>query len=108
MRFKAQAAIRDVRDRVLGEATSPGAEGVHAVTIAEQPHRVTVRASDAPLGQVQAFAGLPYVPLPRGLRPEAHPTNRFIAGTILCCQSFETRFLINSLNKSSTICSACS
>jgi len=83
MRFKAQVAIRDVNDRVLDEAISPGAEGIHAATIAEQPHRVTVRASDAPLGVVQAFAGLPYVPVRDGLAPAEHPATRFIGGTIL-------------------------
>ena len=83
MRFKVQAAIRDVRDRVLDEAVSPGPEGVHAATIAEQPHRVTVRASDVPLGVVQGYAGLPYVPVSAGLPAAEHPAARFIGGTIL-------------------------
>lgn len=83
MRFKAQAVVRDHRDRVLDEASSPGAEGVHAETLAAQPHRVTVRAGDRPLGMIQGYSGLPYVPLPDGLAPAAHPAERFIGGTIL-------------------------
>ncbi len=83
MRFKAQAAVRDLRDRVLDEATSPGAEGVHAGSIAEQPHRVTVRANDASLGVLQGYSGLPYVPVRAGLAAVDHPATRFIGGTIL-------------------------
>jgi hypothetical protein len=83
MRYKAQAVVRDVRDRVLDEAVSPGPEGVHAATIAEQPHRVTVTASAAPLGVLQGWAGLPYVPVGDGLPPAEHPATRFIGGTIL-------------------------
>lgn len=83
MRFKAQAVVRDGRDRVLDEAISPGAAGVHATTIAEQPHRVTVRAGDLALGFVQGYAGLPYVPVSDGLPAAEHPATRFIGGTIL-------------------------
>jgi len=83
MRFKAQAVVRDVRDRILDDATSPGPEGVHAVTVAEQPHRVTVRASDAVMGVLLSYSGLPYVPVRAGLAAEAHPATRFIGGTIL-------------------------
>ncbi|MGD8816815.1 MAG: hypothetical protein PVJ51_06485 [Acidobacteriota bacterium] len=83
MRFKAQAVVRDLRDRVLDEAASPGPEAVHAASIAEQPHRVTVRASDAPLGVLQSYAGLPYVPVLVALPPAEHPATRFIGGTIL-------------------------
>lgn len=83
MRYKAQAVVRDVRDRVLDEAASPGPEGVHAAELAAQPHRVSVRASDAPLGVLQAWAGLPYVPVRVGLAPAEHPATRYIGGTIL-------------------------
>lgn len=83
MRYRAQAAVRDARDRVLDEAASPGPEGVHADDVAAQPHRVTVRASEAPLGVLQAWAGLPYVPLPVGLPAARHPAERFLGGTIL-------------------------
>lgn len=83
MRFKAQAVVRDVRDRVLDEATSPGLEGVHATMITEQPHRVTVRASGDALGIIQGYAGLPYVPVSKDLLASAHPAGRFIGGTIL-------------------------
>jgi len=83
MRYKAQAVVRDVRDRVLDEAVSPGLEGVHARDIAAQPHRVTVRASRAPLGVLQGYAGLPYVPVRAGYAPADHPATRFIGGTIL-------------------------
>lgn len=83
MRYKAQAVVRDVRDRVRDEAVSPGPEGVHAESLAAQPHRVTVRASDAPLGVLQGWAGLPYVPVRAGLAPAEHPATRFIGGSIL-------------------------
>ncbi len=82
MRFKAQAVVRDLSDRVLDEAVSPGPGGVHAAGVDEQPHRVTVRASADVLGVLQGYCGLPYVPLspaPAG----QHPTARFIGGTIL-------------------------
>ena len=83
MRFKARAVVRDHRDRILDEAVSLGAERVHADSIAEQPHRVSIRASDAALGVMQAYSGLPYVPVRSGLSPEEHPAARFIGGTIL-------------------------
>lgn len=83
MRYKAQAVVRDTRDRVLDEAVSPGPEGVHATAIAEQPYRVTVRAGDSALATLQGYAGLPYVPLMTALAPPEHPATRFIGGTIL-------------------------
>lgn len=83
MRFKAQAAVRDLRDRVLDEATSPGAEGVHARSVAEQPLRVSVRAGDTLPGAIQAYSGLPYVPVRSDLAPAEHPATRFIGGTVL-------------------------
>ncbi|MFQ5744040.1 MAG: hypothetical protein ACE5HV_10680 [Acidobacteriota bacterium] len=83
MRFKAEAVIRDSRGRILDEASSPGADAVQAIGIEEQPHRVSLRASDTPLGMIQAYAGLPYVPVLASLPPEEHPATRFIGGTIL-------------------------
>jgi len=83
MRYRAQAVVRDVRDRVLDEAASPRPEGVHAADIAAQPHRVTVRAGDGALGVMQGYAGLPYVPLSPGLAPALHPATRFLGGTVL-------------------------
>lgn len=83
MRFKAQAVVRDVRDRVLDRAASPGPEGVHSTMITEQPHRVTVRASNHALGVVQGYSGLPYVPVSDDLPAAEHPAARFIGGTIL-------------------------
>ena len=83
MRFKAQAVIRDPRDRILGEAQSVGSEGVHAEALEDQPHRVTIRASAAPLGYVTGYAGLPYVPILRQVPAEQHPTTRYLGGTIL-------------------------
>jgi hypothetical protein len=83
MRFKAQAVVRDPRDRILGDAQSVGAEGVHADAIEDQPHRVTIRASAAPLGFITGFAGLPYVPILQPVPPERHPAARYIGGTIL-------------------------
>lgn len=83
MRFKAQAVVRDVRDRVLDKASSSGLEGVHTTMITEQPHRVTVRASDDALGVIQGYAGLPYVPVSNDLLASDHPAARFIGGTIL-------------------------
>ena len=83
MRYKAQAVVRDTRDRVLDEAVSPGPEGVHAADLAQQPHRVTVRAGDTLLATLQGYAGIPYVPIVRELAPAEHPATRFIGGTIL-------------------------
>jgi hypothetical protein len=83
MRFKAQAVLRDPRDRILGEAQSVGAEGVHAAALEDQPHRVTIRASAAPLGFVTGYSGLPYVPILRSVSPEQHPVARYLGGTIL-------------------------
>jgi len=83
MRFKAQAVIRDPRDRILGEAQSAGAESVHAAALEDQPHRVTIRASTAPLGFVTGYAGLPYVPILQPVPPERHPAAQYIGGTIL-------------------------
>ena len=83
MRFKVEAVIRDVRDRMLGGAVSPGAEGVHATTLAEQPYRVSVRASDAALGVILGFSGLPYVPVAAGIPAADHPATCFLGGTIL-------------------------
>ena len=83
MRFRAQAAVRDLDDRILAEAGSPGPEGVHAATIAEQPHRVTVRGGDTVLGVMQGYAGLPYVPTASDEPAEMHAAARFLGGTIL-------------------------
>ncbi len=83
MRFKAQAVVRDVRDRVLDDATSPGPQDVHLATVAERPHRVTVSAGDGLLGAMQGYSGLPYVPLDAGRSPLEHAAERFIGGTIL-------------------------
>ena len=83
MRFKAQAVVRDIRDRILDEAVSPGLDGVHATTIGQQPHRVTVRANGEPLGVLQGYAGLPYVPVGADMPAAEHPASRFIAGTVL-------------------------
>lgn len=83
MRYKAQAVVRDVRERILDEAVSPGPEGVHAAGVAEQPHRLTVRAGESALGVLQGYAGIPYVPLMRALPAAEHPATRFIGGTIL-------------------------
>jgi len=83
MRYKAQAVIRDPRDRILGEAQSVGAEGVHAAALEDQPHRVTVRASAAPLGFVTGYAGLPYVPILHEVPGGQHPAALYLGGTIL-------------------------
>jgi hypothetical protein len=83
MRYKAQAVVRDPRDRILGDAQSVGAEAVHSEAVEDQPHRVTIRASAAALGFVTGFAGLPYVPILAPLPPERHPAARYIGGTIL-------------------------
>ena len=83
MRYKATAVIRDLDDRVLGEATSPGLEGVHNAALEQQPHRVTVRVNDTVLGTLQGYAGLPYVPMRAGMAAAQHPATRYLGGTIL-------------------------
>lgn len=83
MRYRVQVVLRDAEERVLDEAVSPGAGAVHASRFQDRPHRISVRASDEPLGRIQAWAGLPYVPFPEGPPPAEHPAERFLGGTIL-------------------------
>lgn len=83
MRFKVRAVVRDSRDRILDEVASPGADAVHAEEPEAQPLRLSVRASDSPLGTLQAWAGLPYVPILQPLSFGRHPAARFLGGTIL-------------------------
>ena len=82
MRFSAQAVVRDHRDRILGRAIAAGAESILA-SGAAAPHRVTVTAGTDPLGQLQGFAGLPYVPFVGRVVAAQHPAAGRIGGTVL-------------------------
>lgn len=83
MRYRVQAVLRDAEERILDEASSPGADAVHVDRLEGRPHRVSARASEQPLGRVQAWAGLPYVPFPQQPVPQQHPAERFLGGTVL-------------------------
>lgn len=83
MRFSARAVIRSARERILQSAAAPAAEGVGAATLAERPHRVTIRAGDDAFGHFQGFAGLPYVPIESPQPPGEHPAERYMGGTVL-------------------------
>jgi hypothetical protein len=82
MRFAARAVVRDWRDRILQQVESPAAEAVGAAGVAEQPHRISVRAADDAFGWLQAYAGLAYVPF-EDTRPQNHPVSTYLGGTVL-------------------------
>jgi len=83
MRFAARAVVRDHRDRILQQVTSPAAAEVDAPIVEERPHRVTVRGGDDAFGYLVGFAGLPYVPTVGEVDPAEHPTPLYLGGTIL-------------------------
>lgn len=83
MRFGARAVVRDHRDRILQQASSPGAAGVHAAAVADRPHRITVLAGDDAFGRMLGFAGLPYVPVDPATPLQVHPVNLYLGGTVL-------------------------
>ncbi len=82
MRFAARAVVRDEQARILQQVSSPAAAEVHADAISGQPHRITVRAADDPIGRLQGYAGLAYVPF-AGSNPAAHPVRAYLGGTVL-------------------------
>ncbi len=82
MRFAARAVVRDWQERILQQVSSPAATEVHAEVASQQPHRVTVRAGDDPLGRLQGYAGLAYVPFTDS-DVAAHPVHDYLGGTVL-------------------------
>lgn len=82
MRFAARAVVRDGQARILQQVSSPAATEVHANAISEQPHRVTVRAADDPMGRLQGYAGLAYAPFTNS-DLVAHPVHDYLGGTVL-------------------------
>ena len=81
MRFSARAVTRDHRDRIL-DRTLPLFEQVDA-SLLDSVHRVTVRAGSNPLGVLQGYAGIPYVPFPGWPPSIDHPASGYLAGTVL-------------------------
>jgi len=82
MRFAARAVVRDWQERILQQVSAPAAAEVHAAMLSQQPHRVTVRAGDDPLGRLQGYAGLAYVPFTNS-DLTGHPVHAHLGGTVL-------------------------
>ncbi len=83
MRFMTRAVIRNRSGAILDRVTSPGADAVHAAALGDRPHLVSVRGGDDVFGRMQAFAGLPYVPILQKLPAAQHPASLFRGGTVL-------------------------
>lgn len=83
MRFAVRAVVRDLRDRIVQRAESPGADAIGADASGRTPHRVTIEGGEDAFGRMLGFAGLPYVPLPGSAAERESMVFGYLGGTIL-------------------------